>query len=84
MRLVHSHRVLALASDTSDRDSDSGWVCAIFKEAWSCAHAKVPASGHQAVHGGLLGTMAFVVERDAIRCPLGLPTNGLHARLTKW
>jgi hypothetical protein len=33
---------------------------------------------HQAVQGGLLGTMAFVVERGAIRCPLGLPANGLH------
>ena len=33
---------------------------------------------YQAVQGGLLGTMAFVVERGAIRCPLGLPANGLH------
>lgn len=30
----------------------------------------------QAVEGGLLGAMAFVVKLGAIRCPLGLPANG--------
>jgi hypothetical protein len=33
---------------------------------------------HQAVQRGLLGAVAFVVERGAIRRPLGLPANGLH------
>ncbi|MCU0921673.1 MAG: hypothetical protein MUF16_15290 [Burkholderiaceae bacterium] len=33
---------------------------------------------HQAVQRGLLGAMALVVDRGAIRRPLGLPANGLH------
>lgn len=33
---------------------------------------------HQAVQRGLLGAVAFVVERGAIRRPLGLPANDLH------
>jgi len=36
---------------------------------------------HEAVQGGLLGTMAFVVDWCAIRCPLALPANGLHEGL---
>jgi len=36
---------------------------------------------YQAVQGGLLGTMAFVVERGAIRCPLGRSADGWHTRL---
>ena len=39
---------------------------------------------HQAVQRGLLGAVAFVVERGAIGRPLGLPADGLHARLPKW
>jgi hypothetical protein len=39
---------------------------------------------YQAVQGGLLAAVAFVVERGAIGRPLGLPANGLHARLPKW
>ena len=35
----------------------------------------------QAVQRGLLGAVALVVDRGAIRLPLGLPTTGLHARL---
>jgi len=32
----------------------------------------------QAVQGGLLGAVALVVERCAIRRPLGLPADSLH------
>jgi hypothetical protein len=39
---------------------------------------------HQAVQRGLLGAMAFVVDRDAIRRPLGLPADGLHDGLPRW
>jgi hypothetical protein len=28
--------------------------------------------------------VALVVDRGAIRRPLGLPADGLHARLPKW
>ena len=38
----------------------------------------------QAVQRGLLRAVAFVVNRGAIRCPLGLPVDGLHAWLTMW
>lgn len=31
---------------------------------------------HQPVQRGLLGAVAFVVDRGAIRCPLGLPAGG--------
>ena len=37
---------------------------------------------HQAVQRGLLGTVALVLDRRAIRRPVGLPTDGLHALLT--
>jgi hypothetical protein len=33
---------------------------------------------------GLLRAVALFVERSAIRRPLGLPDDGLHARLPKW
>lgn len=36
---------------------------------------------HQAVQRGLLRAVRLVVKRGAIRRPLGLPANGLHARL---
>ena len=36
---------------------------------------------HQAVKRGLLGAVAFVVERGAIRRPLGLPADGLRDAL---
>jgi len=36
---------------------------------------------HQAVQRSLFGAVAFIVERGAIRCPLGLPADGLRARL---
>ena len=39
---------------------------------------------HQAVQRGLLQASALVVDRGAIRRPLGLPADGLHARLPKW
>ena len=39
---------------------------------------------HQAVQRGLLWAVALVVDRGAIRRPLGLPANGLHARLPRW
>jgi len=39
---------------------------------------------HQTVHRGLLRSGALVVERGAIRRPLGLPADGLHAWLPKW
>ena len=39
---------------------------------------------HQAVQRGLFRAVAIVVDRGAIRRPLGLPANGLHARLPKW
>jgi len=39
---------------------------------------------HQAVQRGLFRAVALVVDRGAIRRPLGLPANGLHARLPKW
>ncbi len=39
---------------------------------------------HQAVQRGLLGAVALVVDRGAIRRPLGLPADGLHARLPRW
>ena len=39
---------------------------------------------HQAVQRGLFRAMAFVVDRGAIRRPLGLAADGLHARLPKW
>jgi hypothetical protein len=36
---------------------------------------------HKAVQRGLLGAVALVVDRGAIRRPVGLPTDGLHALL---
>ena len=39
---------------------------------------------HQAVQRGLLWAVAIVVNRRAIRRPLGLPANGLHAWLPRW
>jgi hypothetical protein len=39
---------------------------------------------HQAVQGGLLGAAALAVERCAIRCPLGLPADGLRDGLPRW
>ena len=39
---------------------------------------------HQAVQRGLFRAVTLVVKRSAIRRPLGLPANGLHARLPKW
>ncbi|HEY6356491.1 MAG TPA: hypothetical protein VIY30_18560 [Burkholderiaceae bacterium] len=38
---------------------------------------------HQAVQRGLFGAVAFVVERGAIRRPLGLPADGLHDGLPR-
>jgi len=35
---------------------------------------------HQAVQHGLLWAVAFVVQRGAVRRPLGLLAHGLHAR----
>jgi hypothetical protein len=39
---------------------------------------------HQSVQRGLLGTVAFVADRGAVRRPLGLSADGLHARLPRW
>lgn len=39
---------------------------------------------HQSVQRGLLRSVPLVVKRRAIRRPLGLPADGLHARLPKW
>ena len=39
---------------------------------------------HQAIQRGLFRAVALVVDRGAVRRPLGLPANGLHARLPKW
>ena len=39
---------------------------------------------HQSVQRGLLRGVALVVDRGAIWRPLGLPADGLHARLLKW
>ena len=38
---------------------------------------------HQAVQRGLLRAAALVVDRGAVRRPLGLPANGLHTRLPR-
>ena len=38
---------------------------------------------HQAVQRGLLGARALVVDRGAIRRPLGLPADGLHDGLPR-
>lgn len=38
----------------------------------------------KAVLRGLFRAVAFVVDRGAIRRPLGLPADGLHARLPNW
>jgi len=42
---------------------------------------------HQPVQRGLSGAVALVVDRGAVRRPdrrIGLPTDGLHARLPRW
>jgi hypothetical protein len=39
---------------------------------------------HQAVQRGLFRAVALAMDRGAIRRPLGLPADGLHARLPKW
>ena len=42
---------------------------------------------HQAVKHGLLRAVALVVDRGAVRRPdrrIGLPADGLHARLPTW
>ena len=36
---------------------------------------------HQAVHSGLIWAVSLVEERRAIGRPLGLPADGVHARL---
>ena len=38
---------------------------------------------HQAVQRGLFGAVALAVDRGAIRRPLGLPADGLHAMLPR-
>ena len=38
---------------------------------------------HQAVQCGLLRAVTLVVDWRAIRRPLGMPANGLHARLPR-
>jgi hypothetical protein len=38
----------------------------------------------QTVRGGLLGEVAFVAERSAVRLTLSLLTDGLHATLPNW
>ena len=39
---------------------------------------------HQAVQRSLLGAVTLVVDRGAIRRPLGLPADGLHDGLPRW
>jgi len=39
---------------------------------------------HQSVQRGLFRAVAIVVDRGAIRSPLGLPADGLHDGLPKW
>jgi hypothetical protein len=39
---------------------------------------------HRALRCGLFRAVALEVERAAIRRPLALPADGLHARLTRW
>jgi hypothetical protein len=39
---------------------------------------------YQAVQRGLFRAVALVVDWDAIRGPLGMPADGLHARLPKF
>jgi len=39
---------------------------------------------HQAVQRGLFRAVAIVVDKGAIRRPLGLLHRGLHAGLPKW
>ena len=42
---------------------------------------------HQAIQRGLLRAVALAVDRGADRRPdrrIGLPANGLHARLPRW
>jgi hypothetical protein len=39
---------------------------------------------HQALPRGLLGVVTFVVDRGAVRRPLGLPAEGWRARLPRW
>ena len=39
---------------------------------------------HQAVQRGLLRAVTLVVQRGAIRRPLGRSANSLHARLPRW
>ncbi len=39
---------------------------------------------HQAVQRGGFRAVALVLDRGAIRRPLGLPADGLHAGLPKW
>jgi hypothetical protein len=39
---------------------------------------------HKAVQRGVCRAVAFVVDWGDIRRPLGLPADGLHARLPKW
>ena len=38
---------------------------------------------HEAVQRGLLGAVPLVVDRGAIRRPLRMPADGLHARLPR-
>ena len=38
---------------------------------------------HQSVQRSLLGAVALVVERRAVRRPLGLPASGVHDGLPK-
>ena len=38
---------------------------------------------HQSVQRGLLRSVALVVDRGAVRRTLGMPANGLHARLPR-
>lgn len=39
---------------------------------------------HQAVQRSLLRVVTIVLDRGAIRCPLGLPTDGLQDGLPRW
>ena len=53
----------------------AGLVCTMKLAACCC---------HQAVQRRLLRAVAFVVTRGAIGRPLGLPADGLYARLPMW
>ena len=75
-RMPHSRK--ASNSSLMKRGSSDPVLASV----WAMKHGRMLL--HQAVQGGLLRAMPLVVQRGAVRRPLGRSADGLHTRLPRW